>query len=151
MPFEQEIAILRGRVDGLEATVGNLEANLGAGFKSSLLVINTYDVNTGEIIKSVKPQSTSNGPGQAKFSRKSLSSDDRAAFVMFNDGIILDNGVSNGVYETKSIRHYGDTSVTGQDLVLGGSGLSKNHFISQGWVPTPNGQKLIINKQKISV
>ncbi len=145
--FEKELAILKGRVDGIEAEINVLLANQGAGFSSSLLVINTYDVNTGEITKSVKPQPTSNGG--SKLGRRMLSSDNFAAFVMFQDAIILDNEVNDGIYETKSIRHYGDTSVTGQDLVLGGSELSTNHYLSFGWLPTPNGKKLIINKQKV--
>jgi hypothetical protein len=147
--FEKELAVLKGRTDGLEAKVSELEFNQGAGFSSSLLVINTYDVNTGEITKSVKPQSTNDNAGASRLYRRRLSSDNFAAFVMFQDTIILDNEVNDGVYETKSIRHYGDTSVTGQDLVLGGSELSTNHYLSFGWLPTPNGKKLIINKQKI--
>jgi hypothetical protein len=147
--FEKELAITKGRTDGLESKVGELEANQGTPFISSLLVINTYDVNTGEITKSVKPQSTSDGPGNSKLFRNRLSSDNFAALVMFQDAIILDNDVNDGVYQTKSIRHYGDTSVTGQDLVLGGSELSTNHYLSFGCLPTPNGKKLIINKQKV--
>jgi hypothetical protein len=147
--FEKELAVTKGRTDGLEAKVGEIEANQGAGFSSSLLVINTYDVNTGEITKSVKPQSTNDSPGSSKLGRRRLSSDNFAALVMFQDAIILDNEVNDGVYKTKSIRHYGDTSVTGQDLVLGGGDLSTNHYLSFGWLPTPNGKKLIINKQKV--
>jgi hypothetical protein len=148
--LEKELAVLKGRTDGLEAKVGELEARQGYGFLSSLLFIKTLDVNTGEITTSVKPQSTNDTPGSSRLYRRRLSSDEFSAVVMFNDGIILNNSVNNGVYETKSIRHYGDTSTTGKDLVLGGSALSKNHYLSFGWVPTPSGQRFIINKQKIN-
>jgi hypothetical protein len=147
--FEKELAVTKGRTDGLEAKVGELEANQGGAFSSSLIVINTYDVNTGEVTKSVRPQSTNDAPGRSKLFRRRLSSDKFAAFVMFSDTIILNNDVNDGVYENNLVRHYGDTSATGRDLVLGGSDLSKNHYLSFGWLPTPNGQNLIINKQKI--
>jgi hypothetical protein len=147
--IEKELAVLKGRVDGLEARLGEIEANQGSGFLPTLVTITTYDIKTKKITESVKSITTNNLPGASKNPQTSVSSNDFAMIASFDESIILDNNSNNGVYKTKSIKNYGDATFTGKDLVLGSSGLSRKHYLNFGLLPTSAGQRLIINKQKI--
>jgi hypothetical protein len=141
--LEKEVAILKGRTDGLEAQLGQIQSYLQIQDLTSLYVIDSYDLNTGDYYKNIKPIT-----GNFLSSQRIYSSDDIAIVISAEESIFIRNN-ENTNYKTKRIKNYENMSQTGQDLVLGSGYISKTDYINHGFLPTRQGQRLIINRQPI--
>lgn len=143
--FEKELAVLKGRVDGLEAKVGELESSQRSIHYPGVLIIDCYNLATEEIKKSAKViHSTMN------LNRwRRLSSQNSGLFASYNSAVILENSNESGDYPLIEVRHYGDLSFTGKELVMGGGYFDGEHFYNHGTIPAAEGSYMIINKQKI--
>lgn len=146
MSIEKELAVLKGRVDGLEAKVGELEYQSRKYFQSGVLIIDSMDLSTGEIIKSAKAiQSTAN-----LNSWRRVSSDNSAMFVSHNSSILFDNENNTGNWPLLKVSHFGDTSITGKDIVIGQSDFDGQYYYNSGMIPSPEGGWFVINKQGVA-
>lgn len=145
MSLEKELAVLKGRVDGLEAKVGELELSKRSVHYPGVLVIDCYNLETEELKKSAKViHSTWNLNRWRK-----MSGQNSAIFTSYNSAVLLENSNESGDYPLIEVRHYGDLSLSGQDLVIGGGSFNGETFYNSGTIPSPEGSYMIINKQKV--
>jgi hypothetical protein len=143
--FEKELAVLKGRIDGLEAKVGEFEASQGRAFNGGVLMIDCYNLTTREMKKSAKVIQTT-----ARFNRwNRISGDNSALWVSHDSAVILENSNESGDYPLIGVRTFGDTSLSGKDLVIGGSNFDGDNFYNFGTVPSPEGSYMIINRQRV--
>jgi hypothetical protein len=143
--FDREIAILKGRNDGLEAVIVELQSQRSTYALTSLWVVDSYNLNDSNTLKAVKSLT-----GNFLSVPRIWFSDDRLIVSSYQDSFIVDDNNDSGEYPTKRIRQYANNSQTGQDLVLQSNYISKTNLIGFGFLPTSQGQRLIINKQQIS-
>lgn len=141
--FEKELAVLRGRVDGLESELSSLQNAQRA--KSSVLIIDEFDIETENITKSVKSIRSGVFPW-IRFSR--LTSNNKALVVSEEQAVVFDENNTNGIWRT--IRVYDTTFITttGKDLIIGVPHFDGEYYYNVGGYATNEGGRLIINKQQ---
>jgi hypothetical protein len=144
---EKDLAVLRGRVDGLEAKVGEIETELREINHSTVLLIDVYDIENQTMEKSAKAFRLNNVLNGALFRRG--SNDDSAYIGSDKQFIHFQNSNTSGDWPSKNIIHYGDTSLTGTDLVMGVSVYDGKFYRNAGIIPTKSGSFFVINKQVI--
>jgi len=141
---EKELATLKGRTDGLEYRVGEMEANQGRVFKTGMLIIDEYDIATGTITKTAK---NVQGNFFARFYRH--STDDKAIFLSQRSGVLFTENNTSGIWPTVNVYSTDATSVTGKDLIVGAPAFDGDNFYSAGQQPTLRGGYLTITKQDV--
>ena len=141
---EKELAILKGRTDGLEARVGEMEANRGRVFKTGMLIIDEYDIATGTITKTAK---NVQGNFFARFYRH--STDDKAIFLSQRSGVLFTENNTSGIWPTVNVYSTDMTSVTGKDYIVGSPAFDGDNFYSAGQQPTLRGGYFTITKQDV--
>jgi hypothetical protein len=143
--LEKELAVLRGRVDGLEAKVEELEIMPSRLQRSAVLVIDEYDIETGDIKKTAK---TLKFTGNYEMFRR-LSTDSKAIFVA-RGAIVFSEDNTTGIWPTINVVETGDLSVTGNDYVMGVPAFNGDTYYNSGILPTNRGGFLIVNKQDVN-
>lgn len=143
--LEKELAVLKGRVDGLEARTGELEIMPSRLQRSAVLVIDEYDITTGDIKKSAK---TIKVTGNYEMFRR-LSSDSKAIFVA-RGAIVFSENNTTGIWPTINVVETGDLSVTGKDYIMGAAAFNGDTYYNVGILPTNRGGFLIVNKQDVN-
>lgn len=144
---EKELAILKGRTDGLEAKVGEFESSFNKIYHSTVLLVDVYDIENQTMEKSAKAVRVNNFYNSGLL--RSGSNDDSAYFVSDKQFIHFQNSNTSGDWPSKNIIHYGDTSLTGTDLVMGVSVYDGRFYRNAGIIPTKSGSFFVINKQVI--
>ncbi len=142
--FEKELAVLKGRVDGLEAKVGELEITPARLQRSAVLIIDEYDIETGDIKKTAK---TLKFTGNFEMFRR-MSSDNKALFVA-RGAIVFSEDNTTGIWPTINVFETGGLSLTGKDYVMGAPAFNGDTYYNAGVLPTKRGGFLIVNKQDI--
>jgi hypothetical protein len=143
--FEKELAVLKGRVDGLEAKVGELESSQSKSFQGSVLLVDTYDINTGQIVRSAKViQATQR---RNRWTRPRANN--AALFVSHSSAVLFDEENETGNWPLIKVRHFGDTSLTGKDLAIGGGDFDGKNYYNSGFMPSSEGSIMVINKQMV--
>lgn len=143
--LEKELAILRGRVDDLEVRNGELEIMPVRLQKSAVLVIDEYDIATGDIKKSAKTIKVTGN--YEKFAR--VSSDNKALFVA-RGAIVFSEDNTTGIWPTINVVETGGLSVTGKDYIMGVGSFNGDNYYNSGILPTNRGGFLIVNKQDVN-
>ena len=143
--LEKELAVLKGRVDGLEAKTGELEMMPARLQRSAVLVIDEYDIATGDIKKSAK---TIKITGQVEHLGR-LSTDNKAIFVT-RVAIVFSEDNTTGIWPTINVVETGGLSVTGKDYVMGAGSFNGDNYYNSGILPTNRGGFLIVNKQDVN-
>ena len=143
--LEKELAILRGRTDGLEAKVGELEIMPSRLQRSAVLIIDEYDIETGDVKKSAK---TLKFTGNYEMFRR-LSTDNKAIFVA-RGSIVFSEDNTTGIWPTINVVETGSLSVTGKDLIMGAAAFNGDTYYNAGILPTNRGGFLIVNKQDVN-
>ena len=142
--YEKELAILKGRTDGMETRIGEMEANQGRVFKTGMLIIDEYDILTGTITKTAK---NAQGNFFARWFR--LSTDDKAIFLSQRSGVLFNENNTSGIWPTVNVYSTDMTSVTGKDFIVGAGAFDGDNFYSGGQLPTLRGGYLTITKQDV--
>lgn len=147
--LEKENAVLKGRVDGLEARVGELENQIGIAKKnrSALFIIDVYDFNTKTVKKVIKTCKGPSGNNGVPFKR--LAGEDVALFTSSFESIALEDNNETGFFRTLNLKDTGDASVTGKELIIGGSHYNGKYYNNVGVFPTEKGSLFIVNRQKL--
>ena len=143
--LEKELAVLRSRVDGLEARTGEMETNQDRVFQTGMLIIDEYDILTGTITKTAK---NAQGNFFARFYRH--STDDKAIFLSQRSGVLFTENNTSGIWPTVNVYSTDATSVTGKDLIVGAGAFDGDNFYSAGQLPTLRGGYLTITKQDVN-
>jgi len=143
--LEKELAILRGRTDGLEAKVGELEIIPSRLQRSAVLIIDEYDIETGDVKKSAK---TLKFTGNYEVFRR-LSTDSKAIFAA-RGAIVFSEDNTTGIWPTINVVETGGLSVTGKDLIMGAAAFNGDTYYNSGILPTNRGGFLIVNKQDVN-
>lgn len=144
--FEKELAVLKGRVDGLEAKVGEFEALLGRGVSlhnSSVLVMDVYDVQTEEIKKSSKVIRTNRWSAWRRF-----SGDNSFVFVSHSSAILFSNSNTTGNWPLLKFTNTGETNPTGK-TIFGAPSYDEKNWRNVGVIPSPQGSWFVVNKQDL--
>ena len=139
--LEKELAVLKGRVDGL----GYLEMMPARLQRSAVLVIDEYDIATGDIKKSAK---TIKITGQVEHLGR-LSTDNKAIFVT-RVAIVFSEDNTTGIWPTINVVETGGLSVTGKDYIMGAGSFNGDNYYNSGILPTNRGGFLIVNKQDVN-
>lgn len=142
--YEKELAVLKGRTDGLESNIGEMQANQGRVFKTGMLIIDEYDILTGTITKTAKNTQCN---FFARFYRH--STDDKAIFLSQRSGVLFTENNTSGIWPTVNVYSTDATSVTGKDLIVGAGAFDGDNFYSGGQLPTLRGGYLTITKQDV--
>ena len=141
---EKELAVVKGRTDGLETIVEEMEANQGRVFQTGMLIIDEYDIATGTITKTAK---NVQGNFFARFYR--LSTDDKAIFLSQRSGVLFTENNTSGIWPTVNVYSTDLTSVTGKDYIVGVAAFDGDNFYSAGQQPTLRGGYFTITKQDV--
>lgn len=142
--FEKELAVLKGRVDGLDARFGEIEQVPGRLQRSGVLIIDELDIATGVIKKSAK---TIKVTGNFEMFKR-LSADTKAIFVA-RGAILFSEDNTNGIWPTLNVVETGGLSYTGKDYIMGAPAFNGDTFYNVGILPTQRGGLLIVNKQDV--
>ena len=142
--YEKELAILKGRTDGAETRIGEMEANQNRVFQTGMLIIDEYDILTGTITKTAK---NTQGNFFARFYRH--STDDKAIFLSQRSGVLFTENNTSGIWPTVNVYSTDATSVTGKDIIVGAPAFDGDNFYSGGQLPTLRGGYLTITKQDV--
>ena len=147
--FEKEVAVLRGRVDGLEAKVGELENQIPIAkrTKSALLIIDVYDFNTKTMKKTIKVCKGPSPPNGAIYRR--FSGDDVAIFSTSHESFAFDDDNETGFFRNLNLRDSEQSSITGKELIIGRGCYNGRYYNNVGVFPTEKGSLFIVNRQKL--
>jgi hypothetical protein len=140
--FEKELAVLKGRVDGLESRLSDAEYNLKSYCFGSVLMIdeiNLEDDVTKRYIKPIQGAGSPIGPRRGFY-----SNGDSLIWSSFNSGVMLKGGQSPKMVK---VNNFNVTS-TGKDF-FGGIQLFENYFVNLGHLWTRNGTFLMVDEQQI--
>lgn len=145
--FEKELAVLKGRVDGLEQRLGELEYLPRKISSSAVLLIDQYDIESQTIKKTAKAVQANNASNSGIWSR--LSVDDSVIFTAYDQLIHIEDSNTSGNWPTKNVKYYTRLTLTGKDYSLYGQAYDGKYFRNPGVIPTAQGSLFIINRQVV--
>jgi phosphate-selective porin len=149
--FEKELAILKGRTDGLEAITLSLQTTPWERNRATVAVVTEYDIREKDNDPIVR-RSSKVLKGNAWYNQMVRSANnDTAIFGRINEPyMLIEEDNSNGIYPSINKDVYDLTSVTGKDLAVGNTSIQQNSLVTWGMVSRPEGGTIFhITRQKL--
>jgi len=140
--FEKELAVLKGRVDGLESRLSEVEYNVKSYSFGSVLVIDEINLEDDVVKRYIKPIQGAASPFGPR--RGFYSNGDSLIWSSFNSGVMLKGGQSPKIVK---VNNFNVTS-NGKDF-FGGIQLFENYFVNLGHLWTRNGTFVMVDEQQI--
>jgi hypothetical protein len=149
--FEKELAITRGRVEGLEAKVSYLEITPWERNRAAVAVVTEYDIREKDNDPIVR-RSSKVLKGNVWYNQMVRSANnDTAIFGRINEPyMLIEEDNSNGIYPSINSELYDLTSTTGKDLAVGTTHIQQNSLVTWGVVSRPEGGTIFhITRQRL--
>jgi hypothetical protein len=149
--FEKELAILKGRTDGLEEKVSILEITPWERNRAAVAVVTEYDIREKDNDPIVR-RSSKVLKGNAWYNQMVRSANnDTAIFGRINEPyMLIEEDNSNGIYPTINGELYDLTSITGTDLAVGTTRIQQNSLVTWGMISRPEGGTIFhITRQRL--